>query len=141
MAFHLLFIRYMKSSFTSNKNILVVDPDKDFCKNIRLFLEENYAVSCCHELEYLDYTILLKRINLLIIDADFGSQKLADVLSQIHQKHPALKSVVMYTYFSSDKNEERVVSEEADDMIAKPFDVKKLKEKLDLLLVSQSTVT
>ncbi len=126
----------MKPFLKPKKNILVVDPDKEFCKNMRLFLEENYSVTCRHGLEYLDYTILLKRINLLLIDADFGGRKLADVLAQVHQKHPILKSIVMYTYFSSDKNEERTISEEADDMIAKPFDVKILKEKLDSLLSS-----
>ena len=126
----------MKQLSNSKKNILVVDPDKEFCKSVRLFLEENYTVTCRHGLEYIDYTILLKRINLLIIDADFGSQKLADMLSGIRRKHPVLKSIIMYTYFSSDKKEERIVSEEADDMIAKPFDVKVLKEKLDSLLTS-----
>ena len=126
----------MKLASNSKKNILFVDPDKEFCKSVRLFLEESYAVTCRHDLEYIDYTILLKRIDLMVIDADFGSQKLADMLVFINQKHPLLKSVVMYTYFSSDKKEERIISEEADDMIAKPFDVKLLKGKLDSLLAS-----
>ncbi len=126
----------MKSSLNAKKNILFVDPDKEFCKSVRLFLEENYAVTCRHGLEYIDYTILLKRIDLLVIDADFGGQKLAEVLAGLRHKHPLLKSIVMYTYFSSDKKEERIVSEEADDMIAKPFDVKVLKSKLDSFLAA-----
>jgi len=124
----------MKRQFISKKNILVIDPDKEFCKSVRLYLEENYNVYSRQGLEYIDYTILLKQINLLLIDADYANQNLLSLLADSRQKHPDLKIVIMYTYFSSNKKEEFNIAETADDMIAKPFDVQLLKEKVDLLL-------
>lgn len=128
----------MKRQFKSKQNILVIDTDREFCKSVRLYLEENYNVHSGQGLDNIDDTILLKQINLLLIDADFANQNLASILAGIRQKHPQLKIVIMYTYFSSDKKEEFNIAETADGMIAKPFDVQLLKEKVDLLLKSVS---
>ena len=124
----------MSPAIKTNPNILVIDPDKDFCKNVRLYLEDSYNVFSRQGLEYIDYTILLKQVHVLLIDADYINENLSEIISSIHSKHPALKVIIIYTYFSSNKREEKTIAEEADDLLAKPFDVKVLKEKLDYLL-------
>jgi len=117
-----------------NKTILVVDPDKEFCSNVRLFLEENYQVKTHQGLEYIDYTITLHKINLLVVDADYADKKLVELLSNIKLNHSKIKIIIMYTYFPSDKIIERALARNADDMIEKPFDVSLLKTKADRLL-------
>ena len=103
---------------------------------MRLYLEENYAVFSRQGLEYLDYTIILKKINLLLIDAENNSPYLAQELSDIRRKHPDVRLIIMYTYFSTSKEEEMKLANVADQMLAKPFDVQILKGKVDILLES-----
>ncbi len=126
----------MERATNSKKNILVVDPDPEFCRNVRLYLEENYTVFSRQGLEYLDYTIILKKINLLLIDAENNSPYLAQELSDIRRKHSDVRLIIMYTYFSTSKEEEMKLANVADQMLAKPFDVQILKEKVDILLES-----
>ena len=125
----------MSVKSNSKRNIFVVDPDKDFCESVRLYLEDSYNVNSRQGLEYVDYTILLKKIDLLLIDADYVSQNLIGVLSDVRKKHNNLKIIIMYTYFASNKKDEVLLAKAADDMIAKPFDVQILKEKLESLLL------
>jgi DNA-binding NtrC family response regulator len=121
---------------TPPKNILVIDPDEDFCRNVRLFLEDNYRVISRQELEYIDYTISLNRIDLLLIEAEFAGADVLTLIKHLKAHHRELKIIIMYTYFSTDKSTERILAKNTDAMITKPFDVGLLKEKLDNLLQS-----
>ena len=121
------------------KNILVIDPDEEFTRDVRLFLEETYIVNTRQGIEYLDYTIVLQKIDLLIIDAEFADKKFLDLLTQLKMNHPRLKIMIMYTYFSSDQDIEIALAKDADDLIAKPFDVAFLKSKVDKLLEARPT--
>ena len=118
------------------KNILVIDPDEDFTRDVCLFLEENYNVITKQSIDYLDYTIVLKKIDLLILEAELADKNFLDLLAQLKQNHPRLKIMIMYTYFSSDPDIEHALAKDADDMISKPFDVAFLKSKVDTLLES-----
>jgi len=120
-------------------NILVIDPDEDFCRDVRLYLEENYTVNTRQGIEYLDYTIIFKKIDLLIIEADYADTKLISLLKDLKLNHAKIKIILMYTYFASDKIIEQAVANDADDMITKPFDVALLKNKVDRLLGKQSS--
>ena len=124
----------MNANKNRKKRILVVDPDEDFCRNVRLYLEESYDVSARQGLEYIDYTILLNRVDLLLIEADFANNELVRSLQRIQKEHKHLKIVIMYTYFPADKKIEQGLAKVADAMIAKPFDVFQLKTKIDGLL-------
>lgn len=115
-------------------NILVIDPDEDFCRDVRLYLEENYEVNTRQGIEYIDYTIILKKVDLLIIEADYADKNLLQLLEELKRNHAKIKIILMYTYFSSDKLIEQALANDADDMIAKPFDVAILKNKVDQLL-------
>jgi len=128
----------MATSHNIKKNILVIDPDREFCKSVCLYLEESYNLIRRQRLEYVHYTIRLKRIDLLLIDADFFQDRLSSFLNSIHKKHPDLKIVVMYTFFAGDKKEELEIADEADALIAKPFDVRKLEEHIEQLLIPQT---
>jgi len=116
------------------KNILVIDPDEEFTRDVRLFLEENYNVHTRQGIEYLDYTIVLQKIDLLVIEAEFADTDFIRLLDQLRQNHPRLKIIIMYTYFSADQNIEQALANDADDLISKPFDVALLKSKVDVLL-------
>ncbi len=131
----------MVNSRNTKKNILVIDPDREFCKSVCLYLEESYNLIRRQRLEHVDYTILLKRIDLLLIDADYFTDKLSRFLSSVHHKHPDLKIVVMYTFFAGDKKEELEIADEADALIAKPFDVRILEKRIEHLLLPQAQVS
>lgn len=118
----------------SKKNILVIDADEEFSRDVRLYLEENYHVTTRQDLEFLDYTIILKKTDLLILEADYADRNLLKMIEQIKQNHPTIKILIMYTYFRSDTLVEKALVRDADDVIAKPFDVVMLKNKVDQLL-------
>ncbi len=124
----------MSQKQNEKKRILVIDPDEDFCRNVRLYLEESYEVTARQGLEYIDYTILLNRVDLLLIEADFADFELVNALQQIHKDYPSVKIIIMYTYFPADRKIERALVKIADTTIAKPFDVFQLKTKVDDLL-------
>lgn len=115
-------------------NILVIDPDKEFCRVVRLFLEENYNVFTRQGMEYIDYSIILNKINLIILEADNADYNLVHFINKLRANHSNIKIIIMYTYFSADKPTERALARDVDDMIAKPFDVCLLKSKVDRLL-------
>jgi len=118
------------------KNILVIDTDKDFCRNVRLYLEQDYNVVTRQRLAYIDYTIILNKIDLLIIDADFDKNNLVEFILNIKKNHHHIRIIVMYTYFQSDKKTEKDIFQYANDMIAKPFNVNILKNKVIQLFKS-----
>lgn len=124
---------------SAKKNILVIDADEEFSRDVRLYLEENYHVTTRQGLEFLDYTIILKKTDLLILEADYADRNLLKLLEQLKQNHPTIKILIMYTYFQSDTLIEKALVNDADDVIAKPFDVVMLKNKVDQLL-SQTAV-
>lgn len=117
------------------KNVLVIDPDQDFCQNMRLYLEDNYNVLIRQTLDYLDYAILLNKVDLLIVEADFADENLVVLLEKLKRDHPSIKILIMYIYFPTDKMIEKAIASDADDLIAKPFDVAQLKSKVDQLLL------
>ena len=124
----------MSQKHEDKKRILVIDPDEDFCRNVRLYLEESYEVTSRQGLEYIDYTILLNRVDLLLIEADFADFELVNALQRIRKDYPSLRIIIMYTYFPADRKIERALVKIADTTIAKPFDVFQLKTKVDDLL-------
>jgi len=115
---------------TPKRNILVVDPDKDFCNSVRLYLEDSYMVYDRRTLDKIDYTVMLKRIDFLLINADYIQKDFGDVLSRLRLRYPSLIIIVLYTSFSAPQDE-KTLAQLADAMLAKPFDVKLLKKRLD----------
>jgi len=125
----------------SHKNILVIDPDVEFSNNVRLFLEDNYRVIARQELEYIDYTISLNQIDLLLIEAEYAGQDVLKLITELKKNHKDLKIIIMYTYFTADRITEKNLVKDSDDMITKPFDVGVLKEKVDNLLLKSAQQT
>ena len=121
------------------KNILVIDPDEEFCRSVRLYLEESYNVSTRQGLDSIDYSIILNKIDLLIIEADLADEELVHTLNQIRHNHPHVMIILMYIYLPSNKNAEHALIRETDDMIAKPFDVDLLRQKVNALLSNKRT--
>jgi len=128
----------MSSLSSKKKSILVIDPDEEFCRSMRLYLEEDYLVTSRQSLDYIDYAIILNKIDLLIIEADLANEELIALISQIRKNHPAIKIIVMYIYLPSNKSIGKALVQDADDMIAKPFDVDILRMKVDALLTPLS---
>jgi DNA-binding NtrC family response regulator len=124
-----------------HKNILVVDPDVEFSNNVRLFLEDNYRVISRQELEYIDYTISLNQIDLLLIEAEFAGQEVLRLITELKKNHKDLKIIIMYTCFTADRVTEKNLVKDSDDIITKPFDVDLLKEKVDNLLLKDARGT
>ncbi len=112
---------------------MVVTPDKDFCRSVRLYLEESYTVYDRRTLDKIDYAVMLRRIDMLVIDVDSMSSGVGSVLYELRKKYPSLVIIILYTYFAQPQDEKQlaVISNE---MLAKPFDVKLLKKHLDSYL-------
>ncbi len=128
-------------SINRTKKILVIDPDREFCNNVRLYLEEDYQVLTRQGLRNLEETVLLRQIDLLIIDADYSIDYLVLLIGRLRSKYPSLKIILMYTYFNADKQVERILASDVDDVIAKPFDVDRLKAHIDVLLSRKKRIS
>jgi DNA-binding NtrC family response regulator len=124
----------MSTQLSKKKRILVIDPDEEFCRSIRLYLEEDYQVTTRQGFDYFDYSIILNKIDLLIMEADLADARLIHLIKQIRHNHPAIRIIIMYVYFPPDKTIEKALVEDADDIISKPFDVDILQQKVNSLL-------
>lgn len=127
----------MKQMDDKNINILVVDPDEDFAQNVKMFLEETYSVTTTQRIEHLDNTKILNHIDVIVLAVE-AVDGVIELLKQFRSNHEKVKIIIMYTYFSSDKEIEKSLANHADDMISKPFDVALLKNKVDSLLIPGS---
>ena len=129
-----------KQRFNRTKTILVIDPDREFCDNVRLYLEEDYRVITRQGLKNMEQTILLHRVDLLIIDADYSLDHLIRLIGELRVRYPAVRIILMYTYFNADKEVERLLASDVDDVIAKPFDVGRLKAHIEDLLSARTRI-
>ncbi len=115
-------------------NILVVDPDHEFCKNVGMYLEESFNVYIRDCVEDLDYTILLNQIQLIIVNVDNAEDAFLDALFNLKQNHNEVKFILMYTFIPERPEIKQKLKKLADALIAKPFDVELLKIKIECLL-------
>lgn len=123
---------------TSLKNkILVVDSDKEFCQNVRLFLEDEYNVYIRQNCYNLKRFITLKRIELIICEAEFFNKETLETFAGLKRRHPGIRLLLMYTYLSDDLEIKKALLRDVDDLIAKPFRVNELKNKVDRLLSAE----
>ncbi len=116
------------------KNILIIDPDRGFCEDLRLFLQDHYNVDIRQSLKNIEPTIILRRIDLLVIDAEYAEQELIKLFETIRTKYSHLKIIIMYTVFPTDKITERLLVRDSDAILNKPFRAEILREKMEALL-------
>lgn len=126
-----------KSPANKKKNILIIDSDREFCEDLRLFLQDRYNVNIRQSLKNVEPTIILRRIDLLVIDAEFAEEELIQFFETIRSKYPQLKIIIMYTVFPTDKISEHLLVRDSDAIINKPFHAEILREKIDALLSSR----
>lgn len=126
----------MDDNFDKKLNVLVIDPDEDFARDVQLFLEDSYCVDTRQTIDQLDYTIILNRTDIIIIAIDSIDENFLKLIEHIHNNHRKIKIIIMYTYISAEKEVEQKLMKYIDDMISKPFDVTLLKTKVDSLLFS-----
>ncbi len=122
------------SAKTFSKNILVIDPDHELCKSIGLYLQDAFNVYLRYDLDYLDYTIFLNNINLILIDVDALTPYVVNNLQKVKKIYPQIKFLIMYTLLPENSELRNALRNLADGMIAKPFDVECLRFKIDVLL-------
>ncbi|NOX87958.1 MAG: hypothetical protein GXO77_02955 [Calditrichaeota bacterium] len=106
-----------------------------------MYLEETYNVYTREGIDYLDYSIFLNRINLLLINIDNATDHLLDEIKSLKNNHPRIKIVLMYTFLPEDSALRKALMLNSDGLIAKPFDVVRLKAKIDSLLRDQENTT
>ncbi|MCD6375123.1 MAG: hypothetical protein J7L94_06315 [Caldisericaceae bacterium] len=116
------------------KNVLVLDPDREFCKNVGMFLEDRFNVYIREDVESLDYTILLNQIQLMLVNVDNADAAFLEELSHIKKNHPEVKILFMYTIMPEKADIRLKIKKLADASIAKPFDVELLRIKMECLL-------
>ena len=112
---------------------MVVTPDKEFCNSVRLYLEDSYTVYDRRSLDKIDYTVMLRRIDMLLIDVDTMPEGFVSTVWELRKKYPGLIIIVLYTYFAGQQDEKQLAAV-SNEMLAKPFDVKLLKKHLDSYL-------
>jgi DNA-binding response OmpR family regulator len=112
---------------------LVVDPDKDFCNSMKLYLEDSYFIYTSQKVDDLKTIILRYDINILIIGSDYAVHYLVEMIRDLKKSASSLKIIVMYNYLPNEKELAKMLIDYSDDHISKPFDVHLLKEKVERL--------
>jgi len=126
----------MAEELNKKVNILVIDPDEDFARDMQMFLEDTYSVDIRQSIDHLDYTIILNKIDVIIMAIDSVNVNILKLIEQLRKNHKKIKIIIMYTYISSEKEIEQKLMKYTDDIITKPFDVTVLKNKVDSFWVS-----
>jgi DNA-binding response OmpR family regulator len=118
----------------AKKKILVLDKDKDICQGIKEYLKDDYEVFACTSVDNILNTIRENNIDLIISDLDLPNgyiYKFFDDLKLLAAKVPV---ILMYVYFDCSQKMEESIRNMADAVFIKPFDLQKLKKRIDLLL-------
>jgi DNA-binding NtrC family response regulator len=105
--------------------VLVVDDDRDLCDALwDLFREWGYRVSLAHSTEEAESSLRGQEHKVVLIDMQLPEADGSEVFRLVRETAPATRTILV-TGFRSEMQQlvERVVSEGADAVCYKPFDV------------------
>ena len=118
----------------AKKKILVLDKDKDVCQGIKEYLKEDYEVFDCTSVDNILNTIQENNIDLIISDVDLPNGYIYRFLNDLKSSAAEIPVILMYVCFDCSQKIEESIRNMADAVFLKPFDLQKLKKRIDLLL-------
>ena len=118
----------------TKKKILVLDKDKDVCQGIKEYLKEDYEVFACTSVDNILNTIQENNIDLIISDVDLPNGYIYRFLNDLKSSAAEIPVILMYVCFDCSQKIEESIRNMADAVFLKPFDLQKLKKRIDLLL-------
>jgi DNA-binding NtrC family response regulator len=116
------------------KNILVFDRDRDICKCIQEFLKDEYNVFPVQNGDDILSALERDNIHLVLTDIDLPNTHVYNFINQLHEAAPQIPIIMMYVYCDCTQEVEDVIRKMASAIFLKPFDLRELKKKIDLLL-------
>ena len=123
------------------RKILLFDNDKELADNIKLYLEDLYAVNIVTNIDNLAPELFKQSYDFLIFEATSTDIHYNIIINKIRLIVPDTKIVLMCTFFDTDNNTERSILGNVDDYIFKPFDVNLLRQKLIKLYSPKKVVS
>jgi DNA-binding NtrC family response regulator len=118
----------------TKKKILVLDQDKDVCQSIKEYLKEDYDVFARTGVNNILDTIRENNIDLIISDVDLPDGYIYRVLDDLKSSTAKVPVILMYVFFDCSQKMEENIRNMAEAVFLKPFDLQKLKKRIDLLL-------
>ena len=117
--------------------VLLVDDDDDLCQSLwDLFRENGYRVCLAHGMEEAENRLGRLKYHVVLIDMKLPEGNGGQLLQRVRERHPTARTI-MITGYRSEMEElvEQAVAGGADAVCYKPFDVKKLLETVEKLVV------
>lgn len=125
---------YVYGDVMFKKKILVIDKDFDICKGIREFLTDDYEIYLeCGKGDVME-KVIGHKIDLIITDIELPNGDIYKFMSRVKSMSTKIPIVLMYVCFDYSGGMEDYVRTLADAIFFKPFDLQKLKKKIDELL-------
>jgi YesN/AraC family two-component response regulator len=115
-------------------NILLVDDDKDFCREFTEFFYDYKVITANDGLEALKILNKINVIDLAILDVRIPGLKGPKVLTEMKKIYPDLYVIILTAYSSEDTAIESLKAH-ADDYMQKPVNFVKFKTFIDGLLI------
>jgi CheY-like chemotaxis protein len=119
--------------------VMVVDDDPDLCANLwDLLRERGYRVCLAHDQQEAENQLQGRNYKVVLIDMKLPSGDGASVFRLVRQTNPQARTVVITGRRSeTDQLVQQVLSEGADAVCYKPFDVPRLLNTLQQLTAEQ----
>lgn len=104
--------------------ILLVDDDEGVLVTTKEILElENYSVHTAESGRGCIEALKERNFDVIILDIMLGDIDGLEVLRMIKRFQPRLPVIIMSVYYDQDAQTQRIIAEEADGCIKKPFDI------------------
>jgi DNA-binding NtrC family response regulator len=120
--------------------VLVVDDDPDLCANLwELLRERGYRVCVAHDQEQAGQRLAERGFGVVLIDMKLPQGDGASVFELVRQSNPQARTIMITgNRTETEQLLQKMVSEGADAVCYKPFDVPKLLAVLERLTAKQS---
>lgn len=111
--------------------------DEDLAESFKIFFEGKYLIRFFPKREDLDTHLQGKdcRCQALIYDAVSPTSKDVKYLHQLRKTLPTLKIIISYVYFEEKRSTERLLANNVDSIIYKPYDFGEVDRRLQSLLL------
>ena len=119
---------------TKKKTILIIEQETNLINGLKSILEKgDYEVVSIFNYYFLGELFKDKAPDLAIININIPKELGLNILRKTKETFPSLPIIAMSVYSNSFSKKE-LNRLGADDFIAKPFDVKYLKERIEVLI-------
>ncbi|MDO8965041.1 PleD family two-component system response regulator [Algoriphagus sp.] len=116
--------------------VLVVDDDQEIGFMLKLILEHRgFSVTVLERAENLEEIILRDNFDLIVLDMLIAGTKGTDVCTVL-KSHPKIKSIPILMITAFPDSEKICLEAGADEFLSKPFEIKDLISKINLLAES-----